>query len=60
MATSSIATQVYNEAVTGGYNITGPALAAAIRCALHECTDRMGHLNISQLYDLTCQLESLK
>ncbi len=51
---------VFQTATLGGYSITGPAVAIAIRAAILECTDETGKLNVSDLYDLTCKLEQIK
>ena len=46
------------EATTqGGYEITGPALAVAIRAALMECRDSTGQPSLTELYQLTCELD---
>lgn len=54
------AQRVFDAAVEGGCTISGLALSAAIRKALLECSDEQGKLNISELYDLTCKLETIK
>lgn len=51
---------VFQAATLGGYSITGPAIAMAIRAAIIECTDEQGKLNVHDLYDLTCKLEQIK
>lgn len=54
------AQRVFDAATSGGYSISGPALAVAIRTALKECCDDNGKLNLGELYELTCQLERIK
>ena len=53
------AQRVFEKATTGGYAISGPSLAVAIRTAMKECCDDNGKLNIGELYELTCKLERI-
>jgi len=56
----SKAQRVFDTAIEGGSTISGLALSMAIRKALLECSDEQGRLNVSELYDLTCKLETIK
>lgn len=50
--------KVIDEATRGGLQITPTALAVAIRAAAMQCRDERGNINLGQLYELTCELES--
>jgi len=52
------AARVMEVATSGGYELTPPAVAMAIRAAIIECSDEAGRLNIPSLYELTVELES--
>ena len=54
------AQRVFDATTSGGFSISGPALAVAIRTALRECCDDNGKLNLGELYELTCQIERIK
>ena len=55
----SAASRVFEAATEGGYSITPEALVAAIRTALIECRDKAGYIDLSKVYELTCELENL-
>ena len=55
----SAASRVFNAATEGGYTITPEALVVAIRTALMECRDSKGQVELSKVYELTCELENL-
>jgi len=52
--------RILDAATQGGYEITPAAIAVAIRAALMESRDSKGQPNISNLYQLTCELERTK
>ena len=54
------ASRVYDAATRGGMSITPNALSVAIRSAVMECRDARGQLSLAQLYELTCDIESIK
>ncbi len=54
------ASRVFDAATRGGMSITPTALSAAIRSAVIECRDARGQLSLSKLYELTCEIESIK
>jgi len=56
----SAASRVFNAASESGNTITPKALVAAIRVALMECRDSRGQIELSKVYELTCELENLK
>ena len=56
----SAASEVFEAATRGGYHITPQAIAEAIRAAAMKARDENGQINISKLYELTCEIESLK
>lgn len=56
----SSADRVFESAIKGGYEITPQALAVAIRAAAMECRDSNGNISLAKMYELTCQLESIK
>lgn len=43
----------------GGYQVSGPLLAAAVRCSIRYSYDGTGKLSISKLFDLSNELEKL-
>ena len=49
--------RILDAATEGGYEITPAAIAVAIRAALIECRDSRGQLSLSNLYELTCELD---
>jgi flavin-binding protein dodecin len=56
---STPASRVYLAATRCGYTITPASLTEAIRTAIMECRDSSGHVSVTELYELTCKLESL-
>ena len=56
----SAASELFEAATRGGYQITPQAIAEAIRAAAMKSRDENGQINISKLYELTCEIESLK
>jgi hypothetical protein len=54
------ASRVYDAVTAGGMSITPEAIAAAIRCAAMECRDEKGQISLARMYELTCELESIK
>jgi hypothetical protein len=54
------ASRVYDAVTAGGMSITPEAIAAAIRCAAMECRDQKGQISLARMYELTCELESIK
>ena len=51
---------VYEAATRAGMSITPDVLVAAIRTAATECMDSTGQISLSKLYELTCELETIK
>lgn len=49
--------RIFEAATEGGYEITPAALAVAIRAALIESKDNKGQPSLSNLYQLTCELD---
>lgn len=49
--------RILDAATQGGYEITPAAIAVAIRAALMESRDSQGQVNLSNLYQLTCELD---
>ena len=55
----SAASRVFDAATEGGYTITPAALVVAIRASLMECRGENGQVDLSKVYELTCELENL-
>ena len=56
----SAASRVFEAATEGGYTITPEALSVAIRVALMECRGSNGQVELSKVYELTCEIENLR
>ena len=57
---SDSANRVFDAATRGGMGITPTALAVAIRAAAMECRDETGQVSLAKLYELTCEINSIK
>lgn len=56
----SAASEVFEAATRGGNYITPQAISEAIRVAIINSKDDSGQISILKLYELTCEIESLK
>ena len=56
---SESALRVFDLATRGGMNITPEAIVVAIRSAMIECTDEMGQVSSSKMFELTCDIENI-
>ena len=58
MADSAL--RVYEASTQAGMSISPDVLVAAIRTAAIECMNSSGQISLLKLYELTCELESIK